>query len=77
MPQRQAFSLLSQRHLCPEEMPAQWPGAAKARLGTVVDQDPTPGVRVGHGTPITVWVREREPGTAGMSLELNGENGVC
>lgn len=76
-PQKAAFVLLSRRHLCPEEMPAQWPGAAKARPGTVVDQDPTPGTRVGKGTPITVWVRERDPGKAGMTLQLNGANGVC
>lgn len=63
--QANAFSLLSSRHLCPEEMPAEWPAAAKARLGTIVDQDPTAGARVDRGARIRVWVRQRAAGAPG------------
>ena len=63
-PQKEAFRLLSTRHLCPEPMAAEWPGAAKAPLGSVVDQDPTAGARVDRGTPIRVWVRQDLAGPA-------------
>jgi beta-lactam-binding protein with PASTA domain len=56
--ERQAFRVLAAHHLCAVLDPsAYWPQAMRARPGTVVDQDPTPGSRINPGTTVTIWVR--------------------
>lgn len=55
-PGKQALGLLAAQHLCFLPADAEWPRAMKARPGTVVDQDPSPGARVKRDMLVRVWV---------------------
>lgn len=56
--ERAALRALGSRGLCSvNEQAADWSAAARARRGTVVDQDPLPGARVEETTLITLWIR--------------------
>ena len=57
---RAALGALGSRRLCVVgEDVADWPAAARARLGTVVDQDPMPGVVVQPSSEVRLWIRMR------------------
>jgi hypothetical protein len=82
-----ALQALGSRGLCGVvEDEADWSAAAKARVGTVVDQDPSPGESVASTTQITLWVRPKPDGNGvfthtppgcgpSMRLEIHVSNG--
>jgi hypothetical protein len=63
--ERAALKALGSRGLC-DVLPkdADWSAAERARVDTVVDQDPLPGAPVEPTTHITIWVRTRNRGDA-------------